>query len=592
MFFRPKLRERPTPHAPDHPAAKSALALVIALLLMAILACGGDAAPGNGVSEGQQPRETQGAAGATEVPSRASAGMDREATSQPAQTTPASAAATTEPTSAAPQTGQRTTPTTAPARRPTSALPPTPAGPAATPFPTPRPPVANPSVETDRQALSTFYDATNGRVWESTYTWMEDTPLGEWYGVKTNPEGRVTELELPSIQPSLSAEALSHLGDLSELEKLYLRYTVLSDGLPPEIGNLSNLTHLQMIHGRIDGGLPPILSMATSLETILFDKTSIPGTIPPSLGNLTNLRNLTITYAGLTGEIPPELGNLQALQQLNLQYSELTGSLPQTFGSLKNLVNINVSSNQLSGELPQWLTSLPKLRGINVKSNQLSGEISPEQDDWLVRSGSGAALTPNAFTGCVSDALIEEINRNRGELTSCEVNHKQDEDTLFAIQRALQGDTAWDPRRPYHQWSGISTDRQGRVVKITQDSFFDQRGPIPEELGDLENLQVIDLTKTGRSGEIPASLGNLRHLRELKLGSNSLSGDLPASFVNLKDLSILELDRNRLTLNLPGLLESLEKLTAVNIAGNEFTGCVPKDLADKIRLGGQEAKCP
>ena len=605
MFFRPTLRERPTNHAPNHPAAKSALALVIALMLMAVLACGGDAAPGNGGDEGQQPRETQGVAGATpaaatEVPSRASAGMDREPTSQPARTTPASAGATSETDPATTQTGRRTTPTTAPTQQttPTPAVPPTPgptptpAEPAATPLPTARPPVANPSVETDRQALSAFYDASNGRVWESSYTWMEDTPLGEWHGVKTNPEGRVTELELHYIQPSPSAEALSHLGDLSELQKLHLSSFELRDGLPPEIENLSNLTHLEMSHVRIYGGLPPVISKVTSLETLYFFGTEVAGAIPPSLGNLSNLRNLTIPSAGLTGEIPPELGNLQALEELNLSSNELTGSLPQTFSSLQNLVNLDVSRNQISGELPQWLTTMPKLRGIIAQHNQLSGEISPAQDDWFISTGRGSGLSHNGFTGCISDALFEALERTIGGPNICKAHHKEDEDTLFAIQRALQGNTTWDPRRPYHQWEGISTDRQGRVVKITDESFFDQGGPIPDELGDLENLYVLDLTDTNRSGSIPDSLGNLRHLRRLDLDKNRLTGDIPASFANLKELRTLNLNNNNLTLSLPGLLATLDKLERVTVYSNKFSGCLPADRADEIGLRGNEARCP
>ena len=50
----------------------------------------------------------------------------------------------------------------------------------------------------DRAALVAFYEATGGNnsQWLMTDGWISDAPLGRWYGVTTNDDGRVTELEL------------------------------------------------------------------------------------------------------------------------------------------------------------------------------------------------------------------------------------------------------------------------------------------------------------------------------------------------------------------------------------------------------------
>ena len=61
------------------------------------------------------------------------------------------------------------------------------------------------SVETDREALVAFYNATDGPNWTNSDNWLSDEPLGEWYGVETFSEesdvprdwvGRVGEITL------------------------------------------------------------------------------------------------------------------------------------------------------------------------------------------------------------------------------------------------------------------------------------------------------------------------------------------------------------------------------------------------------------
>ena len=58
------------------------------------------------------------------------------------------------------------------------------------------PPAASGSVETDREALVALYNATGGENWYGSDNWLSEAPLGEWHGVTTNDDGRVTELVL------------------------------------------------------------------------------------------------------------------------------------------------------------------------------------------------------------------------------------------------------------------------------------------------------------------------------------------------------------------------------------------------------------
>ncbi len=46
----------------------------------------------------------------------------------------------------------------------------------------------------DRTALVALYNATDGPNWVDNTNWLTDAPLGEWYGVDTDRQGRVAKL--------------------------------------------------------------------------------------------------------------------------------------------------------------------------------------------------------------------------------------------------------------------------------------------------------------------------------------------------------------------------------------------------------------
>jgi len=69
-------------------------------------------------------------------------------------------------------------------------------------------------------------------------------------------------------------------------------------------------------------------------------------------------------------------------------------------------------------------------------------------------------------------------------------------------------------------------------------------GPIPTSLGNLRNLQELDLRFNQLTGPIPTSLGNLRNLQELGLYFNQLTGTIPSSLGNLTNLTRLYLSYN------------------------------------------------
>jgi hypothetical protein len=102
------------------------------------------------------------------------------------------------------------------------------------------------SAETDREILITLYNTLDGPNWEESENWLSDAPLGEWSGVRTDDNGRVTMIFLGGsnsgqplrreIPPELAGlGALTHLG-LSGLDSLGQGRQFRGE-IPPELGN-------------------------------------------------------------------------------------------------------------------------------------------------------------------------------------------------------------------------------------------------------------------------------------------------------------------------------------------------------------------
>ena len=159
------------------------------------------------------------------------------------------------------------------------------------------------AMETDREALVALYNSVNGPNWLNNDNWLsDDAPLGQWYGVTTDNNGRVIRLDLEENQ--------------------------LSGEIPPELGNLANLTWLFLDGNELSGEIPPELGNLASLTVLWLGENQLSGEIPPELGNLANLTDLWLARNQLSGEIPPELGNLANLPDLYLSGNQLSGCVP------------------------------------------------------------------------------------------------------------------------------------------------------------------------------------------------------------------------------------------------------------------------
>lgn len=376
------------------------------------------------------------------------------------------------------------------------------------------------SADSERDALIALFSATNGPHWTENENWLSDEPIDSWYGVSTDVDGRV-----------------SHI---------FLGNNKLTGTVPPELGKLAKLTHLDLSWNVLTGP------------------------IPRELGELTNLYYLDLSGIkfindNITGPIPPELGNISNLAYLDLSNNDLTGSIPSELGNLSLLIHLSLHGNELEGIIPPELTGLSNLEYLSLPFYDLSLCVTPAMGDWFhdIGRASGPA--------CPTSPLSPGVGA--------------DWEGLAALYNSTDGPEwiytrDWFTEKPMEEWSGVTTDEEGRVIHLNRQGSLLFGGVLPPELGRLSRLEILDLSGNNLWGPIPSELGNLSNLEVLDLAGNKLSGRVPPELGNLSNLSDLDLSHNELRGAIPFSLTNLERLNAVDFRSNGSGLCAPPSLQD------------
>ena len=404
------------------------------------------------------------------------------------------------------------------------------------------------SVQTDRAALEALYNATDGANWTIRTNWLTAAPLGSWYGVETDEDGRVTELEL-GYWDSVLEEPVGN---------------GLNGSIPPELGNLSRLRYLRLYGHEhrgpeaeadsarvLTGPIPDALSALTGLMSLDFGHNDLTGPIPTWLGSMTDLGLLHLGGNALSGSIPNELRNLTRLEWLSLWGNSFTEGepMPAWLGTLTNLRSLDLGGhNFAAGEIPDWLLNLSNLDSLHLWDNNLTGPIptwlgSLTELRWLSLGG-------NSLTGTISSSLVVLSNLEGLSLGGNPFTAGAIPDWLVSL----------DNLRELHLWDAQLT------------------GTIPDWLGSLEHLEYLNLSSNQLTGTTPSSLATLDDLQGLWLGGNELSGAIPSALASLDNLRSLSLCCNQFSGSVPSWLGSLDGLKYLNLHDNQLTEPFPSSL--------------
>ena len=439
------------------------------------------------------------------------------------------------------------------------------------------PPGPEPSDEQDRAVLVTLYNATDGANWTDNSGWLSDAPIGRWAGVDTNDNGKVTTLGL--ADNNLRGQLPVELGNLTNLQRLWLDRNQLSGTIPAQLGNLTSLVELSLWQNQLSGEIPADLGRLTSLERLYLSINQLSGEIPSDLGGITSLVDLNLSHNQLSGEIPAELGNLTSLEDLSLGGNQLTGEIPTRLGNLTSLEGLWLGGNQLTGDIPTELENLTNLEDLALSGNQLSGTIPAKLGD--LTNLTRLSLNDNQLSGVIPTEL--------GNLTNLETLDLRENQLSGVIPADLGNLTSLKALQlGGNQLSGVIPAGLGNLTSLTNLSLRENQlsGVIPTRLGNLTSLTNLSLRENQLSGVIPADLGNLTSLEYLSLGGNQLSGEIPTELGNLTSLISLSLWGNQLSGAIPAQLDNLSSLQRLWLPGNQLSGEIPAELGNLANLTG------
>ncbi len=118
-------------------------------------------------------------------------------------------------------------------------------------------------------------------------------------------------------------------------------------------------------------------------------------------------------------------------------------------------------------------------------------------------------------------------------------------------------------------------------LNLNENLFMGQT--FPSEIGRLTNLKELLISGSQLEGTIPPELGNLSNLKNLEFYSNSIVGTIPSTFENFTQLRRLDIFHNQLE----GAIDFISKITEfeiVHMRMNKFSGTIPEAIGDLKKL--------
>ncbi|GFS41745.1 hypothetical protein Acr_00g0076200 [Actinidia rufa] len=199
-----------------------------------------------------------------------------------------------------------------------------------------------------------------------------------------NPEGvksleKLKVLHLSRAKFNNTSNLMKSLMALSSsLKTLYFTDSELKGEFRTEgLGNLSNLEELFLDGTSLDKNFLQSIGMLTSLKTLSLVGCSLNGTLPnQGWCELKNLQELHLGYNQLEGTLPPCLGNLTYLRVFDVSDNQLTGNIASSpLSILMSLEYLSLSNNDF--QVPVSFKSFAnhsKLKVIFCDDNILTGE--------------------------------------------------------------------------------------------------------------------------------------------------------------------------------------------------------------------------
>ncbi|CAL5375582.1 unnamed protein product [Camellia sinensis] len=288
---------------------------------------------------------------------------------------------------------------------------------------------------------------------------------------------------------------------------------------------------------KLIGDIPLSICNSSSLKILDLSHNNMSGVIPQCLGNST-LSVLDLRVNGFHGTIPTfAKGN--RLRNLNLNGNHLEGELPRSLANCRHMEILDLGNNKLNDTFPYWLDSLPKLQVLILKSNRFHGPINSSRTIDPFCMLRIIDISHNEFTGFLPARYLQNFKAMRNvdgnTMTLKYMGQNYCRDSVKIVTK------------------GLNIELLNILYFFTAIDFSDNKfkGEIPNVIGRLQALRLLNLSHNCLTSHIPSLMGNLSMLESLDLSSNQLYGEIPGQLTSLPFLAVLNLSKNHLVGPIP-----------------------------------------
>ncbi|XP_017253268.1 receptor-like protein EIX2 [Daucus carota subsp. sativus] len=420
----------------------------------------------------------------------------------------------------------------------------------------------------------------------------------------------LTKLDLSNDYYNLNGNIPRECGDKDSKEdpdpQLYYGF---EGRIPGSLGSLCGLKVLNLSGNLLTGGLDKFVDSFTtfcpdnSLVSLSLNGNQLAGGLPNSLGKLKYLKQLHISHNCFWGSIPESVGNLSFLQELDVSLNEMNGTIPRTLGQLSRITDLNFRDNHWQGVLTEdHFMTLARLQYLYVSTDRARPLVFNATTEW---SPPFRLLSLELYNCIVGPAFPAWI-RAQSELNHVVLHKAGIEDTIpeewfFNISsqvthlqlsyNKIKGKLPQKLKFPAlgyidlrkNQFEGSLPLWLPNAAEIyLQQNLFS--GPIPDDISELTQLQVFDVSENHLTGMIPPSLCLMTNLGILSLRDNQLSGKLPTCWDDSQSIYILDISSNNLSGEIPSSLGRLYDIIVLSLSNNSLSGEIPSSLQNITHL--------